>query len=117
MTDAQGAHMNDDAVAGAGLTEALLALGERDGVVPISELPGLYHRKVDARWEIWVNPHLREMVVPGQPKHTLEPAELYVEFNGWPWGSIDLATGDAVLGDGEAANLTALIAALREAGR
>lgn len=104
-------------VSGAGLSDALLALGKKDGVVPLKALPGLYHRKLGRQWEFWVNPQPLQTAIPERPGQSLFPRELYVEFNGWPFAVIDCATGDGWAGDGELANLAAFVAALQEASK
>jgi hypothetical protein len=100
-----------------GLNEALLGCAKRDGTVPISGLPGLYHRKVDAKWEFWLNGRPLQLPVAERKGLALYPGELYVEYQGWPFAVIDCATGEGYAGDGAVANLAAFIAALREASR
>ena len=100
-----------------GLNEALLACATKDAAVPVSGLPGLYHRKLDRRWEFWLNGQPLQTPVTEREGVALYPGELYVEYQGWPFALIDCATGEGYAGDGEVANLAAFIAALKEASR
>ena len=105
-----------------GLTEALLAYATKDGAVPVSGLPGLYHRSLSdgalgTRWEFWLNGRPRKLPVPGREGMALYPGELYIEYLGWPFGVIDCATGEGYAGAGDGANLGTFIAALQEASR
>lgn len=99
------------------LNEALLAYATKDGTVPVSKLPGLYHRKVDPRWEFWLNGRPLQLPVPDREETSLYPGEIYVEYQGWPFAIIDCATGEGFTGAGDVANLAAFVAALQEASK
>lgn len=99
------------------LNDALLALGEKDGVVPLNRLPGFYYRRVDRRWRFWLNGQPLRRRVRCRKGLSLYPGELYIEFNGWPFGVLDCATGEGFAGAGDVANLAAFVAALQEASK
>ena len=88
-------------------------LHKKDGGPPIAKIPGLWNRKVDKRWEIWINGHMEPQKMDGQI--TIAPGEVYVEFNGWPAGSFSMIHGDGILAAGAAANYRTFCAALRKA--
>ncbi len=88
-------------------------LRKHDGTPPISTLPGLWYRRLDERWEFWVNGHL-------QPQQTEEgtpvgPGDCYVKFNGWPAGIFSLISGEGILAAGQIANQDTFSEALRGA--
>ncbi len=88
-------------------------LHKKDGGPPVGKLPGLWHRKVDRRWSIWVNGHMEPMKMDG--RIAIAPGDCYVEFNGWPAGSFSMIHGEGVLAAGAAANYETFCAALKNA--
>jgi hypothetical protein len=93
--------------------ELILDLHKADGGPPISELPGLWERKLDERWTIWVNGHME--VVCTEAGVEVEPGDCYAEFNGWPALLVSIVAGDGVIAAGLIANYDSFCEALRAA--
>ncbi len=98
--------------------ELICELHQKDGAVPISKLPGLWYRKLNETWSIWVNGHM-ETSLHAESKDgcgmEVEPGDVYVEYNGWPAGTFSLITGEGIIAAGEGANYRTFCDALREA--
>jgi hypothetical protein len=97
--------------------ELIFALHKRDGIAGIGKLPGLWERKLNERWTMWVNGHMEPLpggALPGAQMQ-VRPGDCYVEYNGWPAGSFSLITGEGMIAAGAAANYETFCAALREA--
>ncbi len=97
--------------------ELIFALHKKDGIAPVSKLPGLWYRKLNDTWSIWVNGHLETLKAESTDGCGMEvaPADVYVEYNGWPAGTFSLITGSGVIAAGEGANYGTFCDALREA--
>ena len=72
-------------------------LAEKDGVVGISKLPGLYEKRVGATWKIAVNGHKNDIEWPQTNERMgcrIPPFHCAVMYNGWlaglfgPYGGI-----------------------------
>ena len=94
--------------------QLILDLWKHDGIEPLSKLPGLWERKLDDRWTLWVNGHGDAMPTKPDGGFKLEPYCVYVEFNGWPWGNFAI-TGQGCIGAGALANYETFCDALRRA--
>lgn len=90
-------------------------LHKRDGATPIGKLPGVWHRKIDERWQIWVNGHMTEMKGGPDGDIGIHPGDCYVEFNGWPAGSFSMIHGTGVIAAGSQANYHTFCEALERA--
>jgi hypothetical protein len=95
------------------LLELIFALHKHDGTPGIGRLPGLWHRKIDERWTLWANGQLKPVEL--RDGFMIQPGDCYIEFNGWPAGSLSLITGEGILAAGTAANMLEFCAALRSA--
>jgi hypothetical protein len=93
----------------------ILELHKADGVLPLSHLPGLWHRKLDERWEIYVNGHAQKMRIEGPGEGEVLPFDCYVEYNGWPAGMFSIPTGEGCIAAGSAANYETFCDALEGA--
>lgn len=80
------------------------------GEAPVNQYENCWVCKIDDHWTIAVNGHK-------EPKefrcHSLQPYEVYVEFNGWPAGLFDPSGGG--IAAGTLANEDTLCDALRAA--
>ncbi len=96
----------------------IFALHKHDGGPPVSKLPGLWYRRLDDQWEIWVNGHLEPLALARKDgvQFTVQPGDCYVEYNGWPAGSLSLVHGFGIIAAGDGANIGTFCAALRKAG-
>jgi len=96
--------------------ELICQLHAKDGGPPIGKLPGVWHRKLDERWRIFLNGHMdRRLVYEEQPGLTIGPADCYVEYNGWPAGIWNIVTGEGCIAAGEVANYETFCQALQAA--
>lgn len=97
--------------------ELILELHKRDGVPGLAKLPGLWERKLDDEWTIWVNGQLTPLpagALDGAKMH-VRPGDCYVEYNGWPAGNFSLITGEGIIAVGGGANYQTFCDALRQA--
>lgn len=85
-------------------------LAEKDGVTPLSRLPGPWERRLDKSWTIVLNGHGTPREYKGM---TVPPFQMYVEYNGWPAGLLSPSGG--VIAAGESANEHALVEPLKKA--
>lgn len=95
------------------VTEAfaeIAALAVRLGVIEINKLPGCWEHQVDERWWIAVNGHNEPVECSRGLK--IDPFDCYIEFNGWPAGSLNPAGG--IIAAGEGANEDTFIEALKQ---
>lgn len=88
------------------IVEAMMTVAMFFGAKRINALPGLWEKKIDESWTIKCNGH--QHVVAG-----IMPLTWYVEYNGWPAGSLSIF-GEGALCAGEGANEETLRAALIE---
>lgn len=97
--------------------ELIFELHKRDGIPGIGKLPGLWERKLDERWTIWVNGHTEPLPAGSLDgaKMQVLPGDCYVEYNGWPAGSFSLINGQGMIAAGSGANYQTFCAALRDA--
>lgn len=93
--------------------ELLLGLWKADGVGKLCRLPGLWERRLDDKWVIWVNGHEENLSTPDAVP--VSPYECYIEFNGWPAGSFSIPTGKGLIAAGTAANYETFCDALERA--
>ena len=82
-------------------------LAHEMGVSNVGAMDGCWECKVDERWTLWMNGHATP--TPNRAGHDVAPLSAYVEYNGWPAGSIG-PNGWFVRG--EAANEDTFIEAL-----
>ena len=94
--------------------ELIFELHKRDGGPGLSKLPGLWERKLNDRWTIWIN-GLMEELTPRPGMCPIGPGEVYVEFNGWPAGLFSLITGEGEIAAGGLANYDTFCTALQSA--
>lgn len=94
--------------------ELIFELHKRDGIPGLAMLPGLWERKLDEQWTIWINGHMEPVARPGNHE-PIPPGDVYVEFNGWPAGLFSLIDGEGVVAAGAAANYGTFCAALQAA--
>ena len=77
----------------------------------------IWYRKLDERWEFWVNGNMN--TAPVNTVHGVEAeinaGDVYVKFNGWPAGIFSIITGEGVIAAGDAANMDVFCDALRVA--
>lgn len=92
--------------------EALIALAHAKGAAPVSKHAGCWEVECGL-WKIALNGHPRPM--PCSLGIEVPRLSAYVEFNGW-WAGLIEPTGGTIVA-GEAANLSTLIEAMREATR
>ena len=90
------------------LGDVLLPLARKAGAVSIKDLPGCWELQVDDHWFLAVNAHLESITC--STGANVEPGHAYVEYNGWPAGSVNIF-GDGMFAAGEAANLDTFRAA------
>lgn len=96
--------------------ELIFALHQHDRIPGISKLPGLWERKLDEQWTIWINGHMKPLAAGSTgAKMMVRPGDCYVEFNGWPWGSFSVIRGDGIVGAGGLANYDTFCEALNAA--
>ena len=74
----------------------------------------VWYRKLDERWEFWVNLNMEPAPVDGADT-AIQAGDVYVKFNGWPAGIFSIITGDGCFAAGEAASPDAFCDALRAA--
>jgi hypothetical protein len=81
----------------------------------MSKLPGLWYRKLDDQWEIWVNGQKE----PLRTEHgmSIDPYDCYVQFNGWPAGLFSIPTGEGCISAGGLANYETFCDALERAAQ
>ena len=89
----------------------IIDLALREGVESINEYPGCWYRKVDERWEFWMNAHGE--TIDTEQGVSVPPYEVYVQYNGWPAGFVGPSGG--IIASGPNANEDAFIAALEGA--
>ena len=96
--------------------ELILALHEHDKTAPIGKLPGLWERKLDERWTIWVNGHLEPLPAGDGAQMMVHPGDCYVEYNGWPAGSFSIIhPGQGMIAAGAKANYHTFCEAIEKA--
>lgn len=99
--------------------ELIFQIAKNDGVVPLNSLPGLWKRKIDDWWTIWINAHKKPLAISDEQHKTggieVPPFDCYVEFEGWPCGSFSLATGQCCFSAGPAASFETFCEALKAA--
>ena len=88
----------------------IAALAQSLGVTEINGLPGCWEHQVDKRWWFAVNGH-REAVECSRG-FVIDPFDCYIEYNGWPAGSIH--PGGGIIAGGEGANEDNFIEALQK---
>jgi hypothetical protein len=95
--------------------QLILALHKHDRAPAISKLPGLWQRKLNEAWTIWVNGKPN----PLRTESGMEvlPGDCYIEFNAWPAGSFNLISGEGIIASGSLANYHSFCDALREAAQ
>ena len=71
-------------------------LVEQDDAVPLNALPSCYERRLDEHWFIAVNGHEEPRKTKGGI--SIRPYYLYVEFNGWPAGTVHPYGGEFAAG-------------------
>lgn len=74
----------------------------------------VWYRKLDERWEFWVNLNMEPAPVDGADT-AIQAGDVYVKFNGWPAGIFSIITGEGCFAAGEAASPDAFCDALRAA--
>lgn len=104
---------NRDHVVAEDALELIFQLHQRDGVLPVGKMPGLWERRLDDRWTFWINGQLEPVRTPTD--FNLRPGECYVEFNGWPAGILSMITGEGYIAAGSLANYQTFCEALRRA--
>ena len=91
----------------------LIDLHNKDGAPPLAFLPGLWERRIDDQWAVWVNGHPTSMKLPSGGE--LAPYDCYVQFNGWPAGIFSMATGEGSFAAGRIANYEKFLEAITKA--
>ena len=81
--------------------------------MPLNKMPGLWHRKLDEHWAIWVNGKTTTQSTPDGA--AVDPFHCYVEFNGWPAGILSVPTGQGAIAAGKLANYETFCDALKAA--
>lgn len=90
--------------------ELVCQISVKDGTGPLNKMVEPWHKKVDDRWEFWVNGTTTDLPMTADLP-ALKRFEMYVTFNGWPAGILDPNSGS--LAAGEAANIFAFRDALK----
>jgi hypothetical protein len=102
------------------LWQLVAAIATKRGEVPICDLPGAWHLVIDEkpRWELWCNGHRERIDVEvaaswatSAHRVTIDPATIYIEYNGWPAGLLTPMGG--MIAAGAEGNLRTLVAAVR----
>ena len=88
-------------------------LAEAMGVRNIKALPGCWEVVIDEQWWLAVNGHKEPTACSPSDGRSVAvpPYSVYVEFNGWPAGILNIG-GDEIVA-GAAANEDALIDAIK----
>lgn len=78
--------------------ELVCEISTKDKTGPLNKLPGPWYRKIDDKWELWING--TPAVVPLTEEHPeLGRFEMFVKFNGWPAGILDPHQGSIAAGE------------------
>ncbi len=88
---------------------ALLEAGVRTGVKDIRSQPGCFEIRIDDNWWVAINPH--DVATECSRKAMVLPRSAYIEWSGWPAGTVD--PGGGVIAAGSGANEDAFIEACR----
>lgn len=95
--------------------ELICQLHKLDKAVPIGRLLKPWHRKIDERWQIWVNGQMKPQKGGPGGDIDIHPGDCYVEYNGWPAGSFSMIHGEGLLAAGSEANYQTFCDALQSA--
>lgn len=97
----------------------LAEIALKDGVKGIAKLPGLWVKRIDANWEVAVNPHLEDIEwaqTPDRMGCTVPPMHCAVMWNGWLAGLMSPYEGViAANPNGDGANEENFVKALERA--
>ena len=88
----------------------IAVLAQRLGVTEINKLPGCWEHQVDEQW--WIAVNGRSEAVECSRGFKIDPFDCYIEYNGWPAGSIN--PGGGIIAAGEGANEDTFIEALQK---
>ena len=95
------------------LPELLVDLFLARGIRSIKDRPDCIELQIDEQW--WVAFHGQLNPLKCSKGVTVHPGEVYVEYNGWPAGTVNLFNGEGILAAGAAANERTFRKAIRTA--